>query len=100
VVPIRPSVNGHEIYYTCFNLIVQHHYRAGHAVCYRTARSFAFLRSEHSTGCLEYEMFINGQLNIDAVPRNFNYCLGYSDNEALPTMNQMDIVKTGDAEFI
>ena len=100
VVPVRPSIGGHEIYHTCFEFLRQYNYRAGHQLCYRTCGGFAYLKKEKSAGCPEYMLFINGQLNVDNIPRSFNYCLGYSDNEAVPTENHLDIVETGNDDLI
>jgi hypothetical protein len=84
VVPVRPAIDGHELYYTCFELLAERNYRHGQLICYRTQRNYAFLRKEIQTCCPEYSMFIKGQLNLDHVPKSFNFALGYADNEAMP----------------
>jgi hypothetical protein len=80
VTPVRPAINGYELYHTCFELLVQRNYRAGQTVCYRTQRGFAFLRKEIQTCCEEYKMFTPAGLNLDGVPKGFNFALGYADN--------------------
>ena len=84
VVPIRPMINGYELYQTCFELLAERNVRAGQTVCYRTQRGFAFLRREIQTCCAEYRMFIDGHLNVNNVPKSYNFALGYSDAESIP----------------
>ena len=89
VVPIRPMINGYEVYQTCFELLAARNVRAGQTVCYRTQRGFSFLRKEIQTCCPEYRMFVGGHLNVDNVPKNFNFALGYSENEIVPVYNNI-----------
>jgi hypothetical protein len=85
IVPIKPSIEGIPLYYTCFEFLARQKYRAGHQVCYRTKNGFAFLRTEHQVCDGEYNLFKNGSLNIDNIPKCYNFALGYSENESIPT---------------
>jgi hypothetical protein len=84
VIPIKPVIGEHELYHTCFEFLAQKDYRDGQVVCYRTHNGWAYLRTEHCVSHDEYQMFVDGRLNLDKMPKGFNLCLGYSDNEALP----------------
>jgi hypothetical protein len=82
IIPIKPSIEGHELYYTSFPLLVKQNYRDGDEVSFRTRNGFASLKKEIRVCCLEYEMFLDGRLNLDNVPKGYNFALGYPDNLA------------------
>jgi hypothetical protein len=84
VIPIKPVIDNHELYHTCFAFLAQQDYRDGQEVCFRTRHEWAYLRTEHKVCVDEYQMFVNGRLNLDRMPKGFNMCLGYSDNNTLP----------------
>jgi hypothetical protein len=84
VIPIKPAVDGIELYHTCFSFLAEKDYRDGQTVCYRTQNSWAYLRTKHQVCCEEYRMFVDGRLNLENIPKSFNFCLGYSDNDVLP----------------
>ena len=78
IVPIRPTIEGHELYYTSFELLVERDYKNGDQVCYRTRNGFSSLRKEIRP-CECYQMFTENGLNLENVPKSFNFALGYSD---------------------
>jgi hypothetical protein len=84
VIPIKPVIGVHELYHTCFEFLALQDYHDGAEVCYRTQRGFAFLKKEINCSTEEYHIFIDGRLNLDTIPKSFNFCLGYSDCDALP----------------
>jgi len=89
VVPIRPSIDGHELYHTSFPLLVSLNFKDGCIVSYRTRNGFSSLKKEIRVCCLEYELFKDGKLNTDSIPRSFNFALGYSDGIAQTFNNEV-----------
>lgn len=83
VVPIRPSIDGHELYHTSFPLLVSSNFKDGCIVSYRTRNGFSSLKKEIRVCCTEYKLYNEGGiLNLDNIPKCFNFALGYSDSIA------------------
>jgi len=77
---IRPEVDGFELYYTSFPLLIKQGYQDGERVCYRTRHGFALLKQARlSYGEEKYCVFLNNIFNVDT-PKGYNFILGYSDN--------------------
>jgi hypothetical protein len=93
IVPIRPSVGEYDVYHTCFEFLVEQNYQDGQEICYRIKNGFAFLKTEHRVCCDDFVLYKNGRLNIDNIPRSFNYALGYAENELMKKYNGQDINK-------
>jgi hypothetical protein len=86
IVPIRPSINGYDIYHTCFRFLANQNLKEGQTIWYRTKNNFAYLKTEHQTMCDEFVLYKDGRLNIDHIPKCFNFALGYSENDAVATI--------------
>ena len=87
VIHIRPEVEGKELYYTSFPILIEMNIYDGDPVCYRTRAGFVYLRKPmHQKIRTEYHIFSRGAFN-DNIPHGFNFCLGYSDNGLLNQMN-------------
>lgn len=82
VVPIKPIVDGHELYFTSFPLLVERDFREGDEVCFRTRNNFASLKKEIQNSSTEYNMERCECLNLKNIPRSFNFALGYPDGLA------------------
>jgi hypothetical protein len=80
IVPIRPTINGYDLYHTCFEFLVAQNHKDGDTVCYRIKNGFAFLKKESKTDS-SYVLYKDGGLNLENIPRSFNFCLGYCENE-------------------
>ena len=92
VVHVRPEVNGHELYYTSFPLLIQQNYKEGTKVMFRTKNSFAYLRKDiRKTEEGDYHICTCGVFN-DHIPKGYNFCLGYSDNNAITNPSIIDRV--------
>jgi len=82
IVPIRPSVDGHDVHHTCFRRLAEQGLQQNQTICYRTKNGFAYLRTAHQeTNCDSFVLYKDGRLNIDNIPKCFNFALGYSENE-------------------
>ena len=78
LIHLCPRVDGFELYHTSFPLLIVRNLRHGDYVCYRTRNGFAYLKMDRAIKHEEYQMFRNGQFNLN-IPKSYNFCLGYSD---------------------
>lgn len=110
LIQVAPMVNGVALHASSFAELLQHQYQAGEWVKYRTCGEFAFLAKGHipttydkpsppqhtvqQRGCAfggkttahtanRYEIYRDGVLNVQGLPRGFNFLLGYVDGLAM-----------------
>jgi hypothetical protein len=84
VQPIRPEIEGHELYNTSFPLLMQTGFQDGCIVSYRTRNRFSSLKKEIRTCTSEFCLFRGGFLNFDGIPKGYNFALGYPDTLSTP----------------
>jgi hypothetical protein len=90
VVHVRPEVNGHELYYTSFPLLISQNCQEGTRVMFRTKNGFAHLRKDiKKTEEGDYHICSFGFFN-DHIPKGYNFCLGYSDNNTITNPSVID----------
>jgi len=82
VVPIKPMVDDHELYYTSFPLLVECNFKEGAEICFRTRNGFASLRKEIQNPGSDYEFIVGDHLNLKNIPKSYNFALGYPDSLA------------------
>lgn len=88
VAPIRPVIDGHELYHTSFPLLVENDIKAGSEVCFRTHDGFALIRKEIQNPAKDYKLITNKHLNLKNIPKSYNFALGYPDNLSQKTNSE------------